>query len=137
VRLCYSIFTSIDDTSAVLMMDLEFISYSDPNEVKSKDSRRRVRSHAMQHVRRRQRLGQRSESYPALQPNSNPENIHHIPRRSITWHNPEPAKDDDAAGLDTNYEDISGANRMEQLEVYPVSPNERYIYTVFHHCELL
>jgi hypothetical protein len=118
-------------------MDLEFISYSDPNEIKSRDARRRVRSHAMQHVRRRQRLGQRSESYPILQPKPFPEHIHNLPRRSITWHNPEPDDEDDATGMDVEYEDISGAKKMEQLEIYPVSPTERYIFTIFHHCESL
>lgn len=115
-------------------MDLEFISFSDPNEFKSRDAQRRVRSHAMQHVRRRQRLGnQRSAAFRTLQPKQLPEHGNRIFPKSITWHNPELGQDEDCEGVDTSDEDIAGSNRMEQLEIYPVSPTERYIFTIFHH----
>jgi hypothetical protein len=117
-------------------MDLEFISFSDPNEFKSRDAQRRVRSHAMQHVRRRQRLGnQRSAAFRTLQPKQFPEYGNRIFPKSITWHNPELGQGEGIEVVDTSDEDIAGSNRMEQLEIYPVSPTERYIFTIFHHCE--
>jgi hypothetical protein len=117
-------------------MDLEFINFSDPNEIKSKDAQRRVRSHAMQHVRRRQRLGnQRSPAFRTLQPKALPDHSNRISPENITWYNSELGQDEEIRGVDTSDEDIAGSNRMEQLEVYPVSPTERYIFTIFHHCE--
>jgi len=117
-------------------MDLEFISFSDPNEIKSKDAQRRVRSHAMQHVRRRQRLGnQRSPAFRTLQPKALPDHSNRISPENITWYNSELGQDEEIRGVDTSDEDIAGSNRMEQLEVYPVSPTERYIFTIFHYCE--
>jgi hypothetical protein len=118
-------------------MDLEFISFSDPNEAKSRDARRRVRSHAMQHVRRRQRQGNQRESFQTPDPMQVPvleQGIRIVPQ-SIQWHNRESGQDADGREIDNSDEDIAGARRLEQLEVYPVSPTERYIFTIFHHCE--
>jgi len=116
-------------------MELEFISFSDPSEAKSIDSRRRVRSHVMHHVRHRQRLAnRRSNNYQAFQPTLLPQQVPRIPPRSIKLLNP--SLDNEIEEVEQDV-DIGGAERMEQLEVYPVSPTERYISTVFHHCKSL
>ncbi|KAE9365192.1 hypothetical protein N431DRAFT_488401 [Stipitochalara longipes BDJ] len=115
-------------------MDLEFISFSDPNETRSRDARRRVRSRAMQHVRHRQRLANTNGDSPqTIQPMLLTEHLQRIQPESITWHNSAHKEDEDNAGLNTVHVDISGIQRMEQLEVYPVSQAERYVFTIFLH----
>lgn len=117
-------------------MNLEFISFSDPNEIKSKDARRRVRSHAMQHVRNRRRLANLlGKSNQNIQAKPITENLPRISSRNIAWHKQEPSENADPIALNEDCEDIAGAGRMEQLEVYPVSSTERYMFTIFHHCE--
>ena len=116
-------------------MELEFISFPDPSEAKSIDSRKRVRSHVMQHVRQRQLANRRRVNYQALQPT--PLLLRQVPRippRSIQLLNPSPGNEVEEVEREV---DIGGAERMEQLEVYPVSPTERYIFTIFHHCKSL
>ena len=118
-------------------MELEFISFSDPSEAKSIDSRRRVRSHVMHHVRKRQRqrlANRRSDNYQAFQPTLLPQQVPRIPPKRIQLLNPSLGNEVEEVERDV---DIGGAERMEQLEVYPVSPTERYIFTVFHHCKSL
>jgi hypothetical protein len=117
-------------------MDLEFINLSDPREIRSRDSRRRVRSHAMRHVHNRKRLApRRGRSNQNIQPEPGPENVPRIFPRSIAWYSSQPVEAEDAGGPVEDYEDIAGVKRMEQLDVYPVSSTERYMFTIFHHCK--
>lgn len=115
-------------------MELEFISFVNPGEAKTRDYRRKVRSHAMHHVRQRQNANRKGDNYQALQPATLTQQASCMPPRSFPLVFP---------SLDNEIEDgeqevhAGRSETAEQLEAYPISRTERYIYTIFLHCKSL
>lgn len=115
-------------------MELEFISFLDPSETKSRESRRKVRSHAMHHVRQRQQANRKRDKYPALQLAPLTQQALCLPPRNFPLIYPNFVHDNEAEEGEQGV-DNRGAEMIEQLEAYPVSRSERYIFTIFLHCK--
>jgi len=111
-------------------MELTFVNLSEPSDITTKDARKLVRSQAMLHFRNRQRL------QTAAPKRSSP-----LPKRGRqllpkgTWQL-YPIVDEEVI-VSNSQEETARDQGMEEIDRYPISPTQKYNFTIFHHCEYI
>lgn len=109
-------------------MELTFVNLSEPSEITTKDARKLVRSQAMLHFRNRQRL----QTAPPKRLNPLPKRNHPIlPKGTPQLRH---VVDEDFLAPNRQAE-AAGDQDEEEIDRYPISPTQRYNFTIFHHCE--
>jgi hypothetical protein len=128
-------------------MNLQFVNVTDPNEIKTGDTRKLVRSHAMRHFRHRQRLDNRSgEASVAVQTLLGSKSrrkqsrlAHKSPQCRLVDadedEDEDEDEDDDIISGDSSSAALVRAAMASQLDLFPMSLPEKYIYKVFDHCK--